>query len=79
MLAFIDTVGSYPTIRKSYDDPYGESYPPWSFYCARDVAVLFALDQYSITTMIVPIDGIIITSCILLTIFWRRRIISPKA
>jgi hypothetical protein len=72
LLTLIDIAGSYPTFRKSYVDPYGESLFAWSIFGTKSLVILFAIETYSLATMIYPSAELLINGGIALLLAWQR-------
>ncbi len=75
LATFIDILGCYPTIRKSYNKPHEEPLFSWVICSLRSVLSLFALGQYSLVTTIYPIAMIFTNGGLALMLFWRRAIL----
>lgn len=73
VLTTVDVLGFGPTVRKSYSQPHSESVLFFSLFAARNVIVIMALENYSITTVLFPL--VIAASCLLLIvmILYRRH------
>jgi hypothetical protein len=78
VLTFVDLLGFAPTVRKSYAQPYSESLLFFTLFLLRNLLVLIALENYSLTTVLFP--AVIGVACLFLIamIVYRRRIISPS-
>lgn len=72
----IDVLTYYPTIRKSWNDPWGE--PPMSYFWAglRYFLVLFAVDNPSIETLVYPFFLMATDWGFALYALWRRYVLS---
>ena len=73
VLTVVDVLGFGPTVRKAYADPFSESLLFFSLFAARNLIVILALENYSITTVLFP--AVIAAACLLLIamIVYRRR------
>ena len=71
VLTIVDVFGFGPTIRKAYSHPFEERLIFFTLFAARNVIVIFALENYSLTTVLFP--ATIATACLLLTIMVRNR------
>ena len=76
VLTTVDVLGFGPTIRKAYRFPHSESLLFFSLFAARNLLVIMALENYSLTTVLFP--AAIATVCLLLMamIRYRRRAIT---
>jgi len=72
ILTFVDLLGFGPTIRKAYHFPLEENITFYSIFIARNIAVVFALEYYSLTTVLFP-AAVAIASFILVVLIWVRR------
>lgn len=70
----IDVAGCYPTVRKSYINPYAENLFTWSISGVRSLVSFFAIEQYSLVTMIFPLAMLFTNGGIALLLVWRRFI-----
>jgi len=73
VLTTVDVLGFGPTIRKAYSFPHSESLLFFSLFAARNLLVIMALENYSVTTVLFPV--VIAAACILLMalLTYRRR------
>ncbi len=76
ILTTVDMLGFAPTLRKVYHAPYSEPISFITLFFARNILVLFALEYYSLTTVLFP--AVIATACLLLIalMLLRRRVIT---
>ncbi len=75
ILTMVDVLGFAPTVRKSYKDPHSESLIFFGLFSARNLIVILALENYSVTTILFP--AVIATACMLLivmTVYRRQEI-----
>ncbi len=75
ILTTVDVFGFVPTIRKAYLAPYSESLPFFAVFTARNIIVILALENYSVTTVLFP--AVIAAACMLLValIVYRRKVL----
>ena len=73
VLTTVDVFGFGPTVRKAYIYPYSESLLFFALFTARNLIVIMALENYSVTTVLFP--AVIAAACTLLMamVTWRRR------
>lgn len=73
VLTTVDVLGFGPTVRKAYSFPHSESLLFFSLFAARNLLVIMALENYSVTTVLFP--AVIAAACILLMalLTYRRR------
>ncbi len=74
ILTAVDVLGFGPTARKAYVYPHSESLLFFALFTARNLIVIMALENYSVTTVLFP--AAIAAACILLItlITYRRRV-----
>jgi hypothetical protein len=74
ILTIVDVLGFGPTVRKAYAFPHSESLLFFALFTARNLIVIMALENYSVTTVLFP--AVIAAACMLLItlIAYRRRV-----
>lgn len=73
LATLIDILGCYPTIRKSYGKPYEESLFAWTVCGLRSGLSLFALEHYSLVTVIYPLALTFVNGGMTGLLIWRRH------
>ena len=73
ILTTVDVLGFGPTVRKSYKNPHSESLLFFGLFTARNIVVILALENYSVTTVLFP--AVIAIACMLLIVMivYRRQ------
>jgi len=73
ILTTVDVLGFGPTVRKAYAFPNSESLLFFSLFTARNLMVVVALENYSVTTVLFP--AVIAAACMALIamVAYRRR------
>ena len=73
ILTTVDVLGFGPTVRKAYIFPHSESLLFFALFAARNLIVIMALENYSVTTVLFP--AVIAVACVLLMamVTYRRR------
>lgn len=76
LLTIIDVLGFGPTARKAYYFPYSESLLFFALFMVRNLLVMMALENRSITTLLFP--AVIAAVCMMLMaiIAYRRRVLA---
>jgi len=76
ILTAVDVLGFGPTVRKAYSSPHSESLTFFGLFIARNLIVIMALENYSITTVLFP--AAIAAACLLLVamVAFRRRVLA---
>ncbi|MBY0483415.1 hypothetical protein [Nitrosomonas sp.] len=77
-LTTVDVIGFGPTIRKAYHFPYSESLLFFGLFTVRNLLVMIAFENYSVTTLLFP--AVIAAVCLLLMgmIAYRRRVLATQ-
>lgn len=78
LLTTIDVIGFGPTVKKAYHLPYSESLLFFGLFTVRNLLVILALENHSVTTLLFP--AVIAAVCVLLMgiIAYRRRILANE-
>lgn len=78
ILTIVDLMGFAPTFNKAYHAPHSESISFYALFAIRNILVLFALEQYSTTTVLFP--AAIALACLLLigVIVYRQHHLLEK-
>jgi hypothetical protein len=73
ILTTVDVLGFGPTVRKAYALPHSESLLFFSLVTLRNLIVIMALENYSVTTVLFP--AVIAVACLALIamLVYRRR------
>lgn len=73
ILTTVDALGFGPTIRKAWRFPHSESAIFFALFAVRNLLVIAALEDYSLTTVLFP--AVIAAACVLLItiLIYRRR------
>ena len=76
ILTTVDVLGFGPTVRKAYIFPHSESLLFFALFAARNLIVVMALENYSVTTVLFP--AVIAAACLLLMAMmaYRRRVLA---
>ena len=76
ILTIVDVLGFGPTFRKVHAQPYSESLMFFALFAVRNIFVIAALENYSITTILFP--AVIAATCMLLILMlvYRRMVLS---
>ncbi len=76
VLTTVDVLGFGPTVRKVYRFPHSESLLFFALFTARNLLVILALENYSVTTVLFP--AAIAAACALLIamVTYRRHVLS---
>ncbi|MEK9177215.1 MAG: hypothetical protein AAB923_02870 [Patescibacteria group bacterium] len=79
MVTVIDVAGYWPSIRKSYKEPWSEYLPTWYLFTLSALFLIFALDRYNLLTMIYIGATIAANLALIGTCIVRRRVIAKPA
>lgn len=75
LLTVIDVAGFGPTIRKAYQFPYSESLLFFGLFMLRNVLVMLALENLTLTTLLFPAVMLILCMLMMAIIAYRRRVL----
>lgn len=75
VLTAVDLLGFGPTLRKAYDQPYEENTVFFGLFLIRNLLVVFALESYSVTTILFPLAVSIASAFVITVIIYRRKIV----
>lgn len=73
LLSSIDMLGFMPTIRKSWNDPYSETLSLYTITTFRHLLSIFALQNYSIVTVLFPVTWVIANAAFSVILIVRRH------
>lgn len=79
ILTFVDVLGFGPTIRKAHAKPYEEQLALFVIMTLRNVVVITALENYSITTVLFPAALASASTLVAILIIYRRRMLPQQA
>lgn len=72
ILTTVDVLGFGPTVRKAYDFPHSESLLFFALFTIRNLIVIMALENYSITTVLFPAVIAAICAMLMAMVMYRR-------
>ena len=75
VLTIVDVLGFGPTIRKAYEHPFSESWVFFFLFTVRNIIVIMALENYSITTVLFPSAIAVVCMLLLIMITYRRSVV----
>ena len=73
LLCTIDMLGFFPTIRKSWNDPYSETLSLYAITTFRQILSFFALEEYSLVTYLFSVTWVFANALFSILLVWRRR------
>ena len=76
ILTTVDVLGFGPTIRKTYANPYSESLLFFVIFTVRNLVVILALENYSITTVLFPAAIAVACMALIIMMLYRRRVLT---
>ena len=79
ILTTVDVLGFGPTVRKAYLQPYSESLLFFALFTTRNLIVIMALEQYSVTTVLFPAAIAIACMLLMAMMTYRRRVLATHA
>ncbi len=72
MICVIDAVAMIPTIRKSWNDPWGENLKSYWLHNIKFFLSIVALSNITVLTSAYPIAVIAVNSCLIAVCLYRR-------
>lgn len=79
LVTFIEAFSFFPTLRKTWNDPYSESYWPWIINIVKHTSIIIAVSGYSVTTVFYPACLIVMNIILSAEIIIRRRGMKEKS
>jgi len=76
VLTTVDLLGFGPTLRKAYNFPESESLLFFGLFLVRNLLVVLALEQYSVTTWLFPLAVAAACGLLMALIVIRRRVLA---
>jgi hypothetical protein len=76
ILTLVDSAGFVPTFRKAYAKPYEENLAFYNLIGVRNLLVIIALVNYSITTVLFPAVMAILTFVFVIMVLLRRKVLT---
>ena len=76
LATLIDAVAYYPTFRKFYHKPHQEMISLYVIANLKHIASIFAMIQYSVTTLVMPVTMLLMNSILIIMLIWRRRVLA---
>ncbi len=78
VLTIVDLLGFGPTLRKAYDFPYEENLLFFILFMVRNLCAIFALESYSVTTVMFPLSIALTCGILVAVIYMRRKLLLSK-
>lgn len=75
LICLIDSVGMYPTLRKAWNVPYSENLFSYSLANLKFFVALFAIENFSLVTVLYPVTIVIVNSILIIECLLRRGIV----
>lgn len=72
VLTTVDLLGFGPTLRKAYHHPHEEGVALFAIYSVRNLLVIGAMEQYSLTTILFPAAIALACIAVIALVVWRR-------
>lgn len=76
VLTIVDLLGFGPTVRKAYNFPHSESAGFFALFMIRNLLVIAALENYSLTTVLFPAVIAAAVLLLILMIMYRRQVLA---
>lgn len=68
-----DALGFFPTFRKSYYQPFGETLSTFIFATIKWIPAIMALENYTISTWLYPLSLVVMNGAFVCMLFLRRK------
>ncbi len=78
ILTTVDVLGFGPTFSKAYKHPHQESLSFFALFTARNLIVILALENHSLTTMLFPAAIAAVCALLIIMVIYRRRVFPPR-
>ena len=72
LVSITDAAATFPTIFKAYRKPYEESFALFFINSLRSLISIFAIESYSLTTVLHPAKLVVFNSIVVMVILYRR-------
>lgn len=72
ILTIVDVLGFGPTLRKAYSEPHSESITFFGLFMLRNLLVVMALENHTMTTVLFPAAIALTSLCLILVIMYQR-------
>ena len=79
MLTLVDLLGFGPTIRKAYHCPHEESSGFFALCWVRNLLVILALENYSLTTVLFPAAVGLACAVVAVLLVYRKQFVSEQS
>lgn len=76
MICFIDGIAIIPTMRKSWNDPWGENLQSYAVHAIKFLLATFALANLTFITAAYPLAIVLVNSSLIALCLYRRRFIA---
>ncbi len=77
LVTIIDALGFYPTFRKSWSKPQEESALTYALSGTKYLISLFAIEQYTTTTVLYSASLVMMNWLFVAMVIWRKKQINP--
>lgn len=74
ILTTVDVLGFGPTVRKAYALPHSESLLFFALFTARNLIVIMALENYTVTTVLFPAVTAAACALLIAMVMYRRHV-----
>jgi hypothetical protein len=78
IVSFADAIAFFPTWKRGYKNPFGETMWMWFLNCIKYVFGIMALGAYSITTLLFPLTVAMVNGIFVIIILSRRKYLSSQ-
>jgi hypothetical protein len=78
IVCIADVISFIPTYKRGWKNPFGESLPMWALNCIKFIFGILAIQEYRITTLLLPLTIASINGTFALIIIIRRKYIKKR-
>lgn len=76
ILTTVDVLGFGPTVRKAYALPHSESLVFFGLFTARNIIVIMAMENYTVTTILFPAVIAAVCALLMAMLAYRRQVVA---
>ena len=78
LVATIDFIAYFPTLRKGYEEPYSETLITFEISAFVNIISIFALQHYSVTTVLYEVTLSLTNVALCIILITRRKVVAKK-
>lgn len=78
MVSVIDMFGFIPSIRKTYNDPWSETFSAWGLFAVSNLLAILAISEYNFLTVFYLLTIGVMNTLLFILILTRRKVLQKK-